>query len=115
MARDAIEIATLARYANEALILAVLARGDSHGYQLAVDIEEASGGMFEFNHGTLYPILHKLERDGCIKGGWKTGGTKRKRKYYTLTDRGRDHLAGLKSDWRAFFGAFAAIVGRMDI
>ena len=79
----------LTRHFNEALILTSLARGAKHGYQLALDVEERSGGRFGFKHGTLYPILHKLEKEGKIKGAWLKDDSKRKRKQYSLTAQGR--------------------------
>ena len=79
------EVQNLTKNCNESLILAVLNREKKHGYQLALEIEERSSGLFKFNHGTLYPILHKLEKEGLIKGIWKQEGLKRKRKYYNIT------------------------------
>ena len=107
-----VEIASLAKNANEALILAILARGDSHGYKIAVEIEERSNGMFTFNHGTLYPILHKLEKEGLIKSIWKSGETKRKRKYYTLTPAGKTYWSQLRIGWQEFMDRFSEIIGR---
>jgi hypothetical protein len=60
----------LSRSANEVLVMAALDRGAGHGYQLALDVEERSGGAFRFNHGTLYPILHRLEEKGLVAGSW---------------------------------------------
>ncbi|MCP4659047.1 MAG: PadR family transcriptional regulator [bacterium] len=106
-----VEIQNLTRSCNEALILAVLSTGPRHGYQLALEIEERSGGEFRFNHGTLYPILHKLEKDGLITGDWQQEAAKRKRKSYALTKAGRRHAARQTQAWRAFFDRFFAIVG----
>ena len=82
-------VPNLTRSCNEVLILSVLAGGARHGYQLAVEIEERSAAFFRFNHGTLYPILHKLERGGLIRGAWSGDDTGRKRKRYSLTAKGR--------------------------
>ena len=57
------EIQNLTKNCNEALILAILSKEKKHGYQIALELEERSEGLFKFNHGTLYPILHKLEKD----------------------------------------------------
>jgi len=75
-----VEIPNLTKNCNEILILAVLFKEKKHGYQIALEIEEKSDGLFKFNHGTLYPILHKLEKEGLIKGTWKQEGPKRQRK-----------------------------------
>jgi DNA-binding PadR family transcriptional regulator len=110
MTEPTIEIQNLTRSCNEALILGVLLSGAKHGYQLALEIEELSEGAFRFNHGTLYPILHKLEKDGFIKGAWDEDSPRRKRKIYVLTKAGRRHVAEQSHQWRRFFKHFFAIV-----
>ena len=110
VARREIEPQSMAKHCNEALILAILSGGEKHGYQLALEIESRSGGFFTFNHGTLYPILHKLEKEGLIKGKWKREGPKRKRKIYVLTPQGRRHAAWQRDAWRRFCDSFFEIV-----
>ena len=107
------EIPNLTKNCNETLILAILFEGKKHGYQLALEIEEKSYGYFKFNHGTLYPILHKLEREGVIKGTWKQEGPKRKRKYYTLTSGGKKYGREQLAEWLKFFNYFLDIVGEI--
>jgi PadR family transcriptional regulator PadR len=108
--KPVIEPQSLAKSCNEALILACLEDGPRHGYQIALDIEEKGLGYFRFNHGTLYPILHKLEKDGLIKGTWSDAGEGRKRKSYTLTAKGRRYNDGLREAWREFIERFAHVV-----
>ena len=110
MANREIEPQSMTRHCNEALILAILSDGEKHGYQLALEIESRSRGFFTFNHGTLYPILHKLEKEGLIKGTWKREGPKRKRKNYTLTARGMKYAAWQRDSWRRLFDRFFEIV-----
>lgn len=105
-----IETQNLTRHCNEDLILAILLRGDRHGYQLALELEERSDGFFRFNHGTLYPILHKLEQEGLIRGTWRREGPKRRRKSYALTEKGRRHAARQRDAWREFFTRFFEIM-----
>lgn len=107
-----LETQNLARSCHEALILASLAEGPRHGYQLALEIEEHSGGAFRFNHGTLYPILHKLESVGYIEGTWAEPDGKRKRRQYALTAEGRTHLESLRSAWTAYFESLFKVIGR---
>ena len=104
----------LARSCHEALILAALADGPRHGYQLALEIEELSDGAFRFNHGTLYPILHKLEADGLIEGSWAEPTGKRKRRQYEITDDGRLRLADLRNAWNSFFHNLVTVIGRSE-
>lgn len=110
MARPSVEAQSLTKSCNEALILAALAGGKKHGYQLALEIESRSEGAFKFNHGTLYPILHKLERDGLISGSWSADGQGRKRKSYALTRSGRQYTRELIASWRAFADRFFDVV-----
>jgi DNA-binding PadR family transcriptional regulator len=105
-----VEIQSLSRDCHQALILAILSSGPHHGYQLALELEEKSRGAFRFNHGTLYPILHKLEQEGLIRGDWLDEPTKRRRKSYTLTEAGRERLAGQIEAWLGFFSSFFSII-----
>ncbi len=110
MERPVIEPQSLAKSCNEALILACLEAGPRHGYQIALDIEAKGGGFFRFNHGTLYPILHKLEKEGLIKGSWSDEAGARKRKSYTLTAKGRRYAGDLRAAWREFIEHFVEVV-----
>jgi PadR family transcriptional regulator PadR len=65
----------------EGLILAVLAEGPLHGYAIACELRERSGGMLEVAEGTLYPVLHRLEKDGLIHSRWETVNGRRRRVY----------------------------------
>lgn len=108
------EVQNLTKNCNESLILAVLNREKKHGYQLALEIEERSSGLFKFNHGTLYPILHKLEKEGLIKGIWKQEGPKRKRKYYNITTKGKKYLTAQANEWKNYYNQFFSILGELE-
>lgn len=108
----AIETQSLGRDVNELLVLATLEDGPKHGYQIALDVEEKSGGDFELQHGTLYPILHRLEKEGLIRGRWEEEG--RRRKVYGLTDRGRRHLSQEGSRLLEGFRTLARMLGGDD-
>jgi DNA-binding PadR family transcriptional regulator len=107
-----LEIQNLAKSCNEILILATLVPGRKHGYQIALEIEKKSQGLFKFNHGTLYPILHKLEKDGLILGGWEKEGPKRKRKYYKISGKGKIYFTRTHNEWNTFFITLFEIIGR---
>jgi DNA-binding PadR family transcriptional regulator len=111
MAKPDVETQTLTKSCNEALILAALGEGPKHGYQLALDIEQRGGGAFRFKHGTLYPILHKLEKEGLIAGAWSQEGPRGKRKRYVLTPKGRRYARRQRESWRDFIGQFLALIG----
>jgi DNA-binding PadR family transcriptional regulator len=106
-----LEPQSLGKHFNEALILSALQAGPRHGYQLALDIEERSGGRFGFKHGTLYPILHKLEKEGLIEGAWSDEGQRGKRKRYQMTKDGKLYLRNLKKAWKGFLGTFSDVIG----
>lgn len=110
----AIDIQNLSRSCNQTLILATLASGPHHGYQLVLELEETSGGAFRFQHGTLYPILHKLETDGLINGDWLDEPGRRRRKSYQLTDAGKEYLRAQIAGWRSFFDSFFQVVEEVD-
>lgn len=87
-----VDLQGLVRELNEALIIAVLRDEPKHGYQVALDVAERTDGLFAFQHGTLYPILHRLEERGLLSGSWSDGAGRR-RKEYTVTAAGRERLA----------------------
>lgn len=107
-AHPPLDIQSLSRSCNEVLILSALSSGPHHGYQLALELEQKSAAAFRFKHGTLYPILHKLEKEGLISGDWLEEASKRKRKSYRLTDAGRRRLQEQRDAWRDFFDRFFA-------
>lgn len=111
MKANEFEIQKLTKYCNEILILGLLKSGEKHGYQLALEIEELSDGFFKFNHGTLYPILHKLEEEAYIKGIWPEEETKRKRKFYIITEKGKKYLESNKAGWEKLFKYLFRITG----
>lgn len=87
------DVQGFARDIHELLVLSTLRERAKHGYQIALDVEAESNGLFHFRHGTLYPILHRLEADGLIRGSWSKGDGRRK-KVYALTADGRRRLSG---------------------
>ena len=109
-----VEPQSLAKHFNEALILSALRSWPKHGYQLALDIEERSGGRFGFKHGTLYPILHKLEKDGLIEGAWSDEGRRGRRKRYQLTRNGKRYFKELKASWATLLTRFSDFLGEEE-
>jgi DNA-binding PadR family transcriptional regulator len=91
------------------LVLAILAEGDSYGYAILKRVGELSGGELQWTDGMLYPVLHRLERQGHIKGKWGASETGRKRKYYRLTARGRTQLADQYQQWQTMDSALRNI------
>ena len=83
------------------LILAILADGESYGYAIAKQVGELSEGTLQWTEGMLYPLLHRLERQGHIEGRWGTAESGRKRKYYRITKSGLAHLREQRRQWEA--------------
>ncbi|NOY96781.1 MAG: helix-turn-helix transcriptional regulator [Chlorobi bacterium] len=81
------------------IILSILQKGDSYGYQIMGQLRELSKGRIEWKEGSLYPVLKKLENAGLIKSYWKIEGSQRPRKYYKLLDKGGKALKREKDDW----------------
>jgi transcriptional regulator len=83
------------------LLLAVLASGPAHGYAIIEELRRRSGGTFDLAEGTVYPALHRLEREGLLASDW-SAETGRRRRVYALTERGRKSYRALQQDWRGF-------------
>ncbi len=76
------------------IVLGVLAGGKDYGYSLLRQIKEASGGSLDWSEGLLYPLLHRLERQGLVEAEWGESETGRRRKYYAITPAGLAELHG---------------------
>lgn len=83
------------------LVLSILAEGDSYGYAMIQRVKELSAGRISWADGMLYPVLHRLEREGLIEAEWKSSETGRKRKYYRLRREGKEALATERAQWRS--------------
>ena len=95
----------------ELVALAFLNDGPRHGYELAQQIEERSGGALTFNFASLYATLYKLEERKWIQGRWVEKAGQRRRRYYTITDEGREVLAAQRKEWRLFFELIRDLAG----
>jgi PadR family transcriptional regulator len=82
------------------LVLAILAEGDSYGYAIIKRVTELSGGGLRWTDGMLYPVLHRLERQGLLAARWGETGNGRRRKYYRITREGREQLALQRQQWQ---------------
>ena len=87
------------------LLLKLLEDGDLYGYQMIERLEERSNNVFALKAGTLYPLLHNMEEQGLVVSYEQTAETGRKRKYYSLTKKGRELLASKEQEWHVFSGA----------
>ena len=92
------------------LVLSLLENEDMYGYQMIKKLKEKSQNIFEFQEGTLYPILHNLEERNYICSYWDDTGSK-KRKYYSITKEGKKHLKEKKQEWQTFSNGVNQVVG----
>jgi len=75
------------------------AMGPQHGYGIARRIEQTSENLLSINHGTLYPVLLKLEQEGAIKSDWGISENNRRAKFYRITKIGQRQLASEVNQW----------------
>jgi PadR family transcriptional regulator, regulatory protein PadR len=97
------------------LILSILADGESYGYAIGKRVDELSDGALQWREGMLYPLLHRLERQGYIEGRWGAAESGRKRKYYRITRSGQAHLADQRRQWQAVDGALRNVWQALSI
>jgi DNA-binding PadR family transcriptional regulator len=84
---------------TEPLILSLLSEGESYGYALIQEVKGLSGDRIEWTDGMLYPVLHRMEREGWIESRWGEAENGRKRKYYSLRPDGRKALREQRQQW----------------
>ena len=82
------------------LVLAILAEDENYGYAILKRVSELSGGQLRWTDGMLYPVLHRLERTGCVQATWRTSESGRRRKYYRITKQGRAQLTTQRNQWQ---------------
>jgi PadR family transcriptional regulator PadR len=99
----------LMRGAGPVAVLKLLERREMYGYELVEALAEKTAGVLDMGQSTLYPLLYNLEAKGLIQGEWRAAETGRERKYYSLTGRGRKHLARQTKEWRSLAGAMSAL------
>jgi transcriptional regulator len=92
------------------LILKTLRLGPLHGWGISKRVRHLSDDVLQINQGSLYPALYRMEERGLISAEWGISPEGRKAKFYTLTDKGREHLADERASWRAFSGAVEAVL-----
>ena len=92
------------------LILQILRWGPQHGYGISQAIRSHSGEAFQVDTGSLYPALHRLEKQKWIASEWKVSGNKQRVKAYRLTVLGRKQLASERSRWKQLMTAMAGIL-----
>lgn len=89
----------LIRGHTDTIILAHLLDGDSYGYKINKAIQQATEGQYELKEATLYTAFRRLEQSGCIVSYWGDEMTGARRRYYSITSRGRESYQRLLGEW----------------
>lgn len=96
--------------AGELLILSVLSRGSRHGYHIAREISRLSRGAVNYKAASLYPLLYRMEKRAWIEGRWIEKPGQRRRRFYHLTDKGKQVLEAQSRSWKSFVQAIERIL-----
>jgi transcriptional regulator len=91
------------------LLLAILAEGPAHGYAMIETLRQRSGGTFDLPEGTIYPALHRLEKQNLFRSDWTEESGRRKR-VYKLTPKGKEALSQRQQEWKTFSQAVNATI-----
>ena len=85
-----------------------------YGYQIISELKQQSEGRFTLKEGTLYPVLYRLEDDGLVESKWSEVKEKKQvpRKYYVITNKGRQELVEIEKLWRAIQNSVAQIMNQ---
>jgi PadR family transcriptional regulator PadR len=102
----------LKRGSLELIVLHLLAPGEAYGYEIVSKLTSETNGALAVTDGTLYPVLYRLERAGFVAVRWETPERGVPRKYYTLTESGREELQRLTGEWTTFARAMAKLLRR---
>src|SRR5688572_27253485 len=93
------------------LVLRTLIFGPAHGHQIARHIQQTTEDVLRVEHGSLYPALHRLERNGLVVSSWEMAADRnRELRFYRLTAAGRKHLTAEESKWTALVRAIARVM-----
>jgi|SRR5579871_2324021 len=95
----------------ELLVLSLLEDQPRHGYEISKLIQIRSNGALTFHVTSLYPLLHRLEKDGWVTGKWVEKAMQRRRRYYSLTAQGRKILRSKEKSWRDFVAVISRVTG----
>jgi len=95
----------------ELLVLSLLEDQPRHGYDISKLIQLRSGGALQFHVTSLYPLLHRLEKEGWVDGRWVEKAEQRRRRYYSLTPQGRKVLRSKQKSWIDFVATISRVTG----
>ena len=97
------------------IILTILKRQESYGYEIIKQVKAVSGEKLNWKEGSMYPVLAKLEQKGLIQSRWIVGENGRKRKYYSLNEKGKKQLANDMEQWQFITQIFSQLWKKENI
>ena len=100
----------LLRGTVEPLLLFLISELPIHGYQIIKELESRSQGYFQVTGSTIYSALRRMEEEGMVLSYWQQVAHRQKRRYYVLTDSGRQFLDRKVMEWQKFYSAVEEIV-----
>jgi|TARA_B100000315_G_scaffold36545_1_gene31239 PadR family transcriptional regulator PadR len=105
------DIQQLIKGATEPLLLYLINEIPMYGYQIIGELEKRTTGYFKLRGGTIYPMLRRLEDKGLVKSSWRQITERQRRRYYAITDKGRQLLADRLVEWQDFSTAVSMLMG----
>jgi PadR family transcriptional regulator PadR len=94
---------------SKPIILSILFGGEDYGYQIIQKVKVISGGSLEWSDKMLYPVLHRMEKEGFVVSRWKMSDGGRLRRYYSITEKGRKELDFERRQWQSVTKALAKL------
>jgi len=104
-------IRQLIKGVTEAILLYLISELPMYGYQIIKELEKRTTGYFKLKGGAIYPVLQRLEGKGLVKSRWQQITERQRRRYYEITDKGRQFLADRLTEWRDFSTAVSILMG----
>ncbi|WP_078544987.1 PadR family transcriptional regulator [Litchfieldia alkalitelluris] len=102
----------LVKGSTSLILLQLLTEKDMYGYEIVKEMEKRSGHVLQVKEGTLYPALHKLEKQEYIESYWCETEKGPARKYYKITNTGKEILQQKTSEWQSFVNVVDKVIGR---
>ncbi|GEO27894.1 PadR family transcriptional regulator [Alicyclobacillus acidoterrestris] len=100
----------------DGIVLSILVTGDTYGYEIVQKVNERTHGALQLKEGSLYPALKRLEAEHFIEGYWGTDKeTGPRRRYYTLTERGKSQLERIRREWTEEQRVLSVFLGRVGL
>jgi PadR family transcriptional regulator PadR len=97
------------------LILAVLSEEPMYGYQISQELDQRSDGYFDMKEGLLYPLLHRMQREGLVNSNWQEAEGARRRKYYAITKAGQEALQEQSKEWQMFMSKLQGVLAGVEL